>query len=50
MSPALFTLFSDLHSRMLDKAEQDKTISRVKVYHTSPFTLRGRSGDLYQGK
>lgn len=36
MSPGLFTLFSDLLSCMLDKAKQDKRISGVKVYRTSP--------------
>lgn len=36
MSPALFTIFSDLLSRILDKAEQDGLISGVKVSRLSP--------------
>lgn len=36
MSPALFTIFSDLLSRMLEKAVAEGKISGVKVTRTSP--------------
>lgn len=36
LSLALFTIFSDILSQMLAKAEADGSISGVKVTHTSP--------------
>lgn len=36
MSPALFTLFSDLLSRLLAKAEMEEILSGVKGARTSP--------------